>query len=210
MSGVIGSKEAAVERIRHLLTGAKNRTIIGIVGKPGAGKSTLSQFIVDQLRDQPITVVPMDGYHLSNEVLKNLSRSDRKGAPDTFDVQGFTSLLERIQSEKEDIYFPIFDRSIEESIAAQGVVRAETKIVIVEGNYLLHQQDGWQSVAQHCDEIWFIDIDDEIRLQRLIARHVAYGKSSEEAEKWSRGSDEANARLIAEGKSLADFVIFCD
>jgi pantothenate kinase len=208
MSAVISHKEAGLERITQLLARQEERYMLGIVGKPGAGKSTLSQYLIENLSRSPITVVPMDGYHLSNSVLQNLGRTDRKGAPDTFDVQGFTALLKRIRNEKDtDIYYPVFDRSIEESIAAQGVVGSETKLVIVEGNYLLHEEDGWESVASLLDEVWFIEMDDEIRLRRLIDRHIAFGKSPEAAESWSRGSDEVNARIIAQTKDRAQFII---
>jgi pantothenate kinase len=133
----------------------------------------------------------MDGFHLSNAVLAELHRLDRKGAPDTFDVAGFIALLTRIRNEEDShIYYPIFDRSIEESIAAQGVISSDTKVVIVEGNYLLHQEDGWQHVAKILHETWYIDIDDELRLERLIARH--------------------NAELIALGAERADYVIRLD
>jgi pantothenate kinase len=153
----------------------------------------------------------MDGYHLSNAVLQELGRADRKGAPDTFDVAGFASLLQRIRNEKSaDVYYPVFDRSIEESIAAQGVVTKETKVVIVEGNYLLHDSGGWEEIAELLDELWFIDVDDEKRLERLIARHIAYGKSPADAQSWSRGSDEVNARTIATGRSRAHAVIALD
>lgn len=211
MSATIPDKEAALERITQLLVDQDKRYLIGIVGKPGAGKSTLSQYLIDNLSGAPITVVPMDGYHLSNSVLEELGRADRKGAPDTFDIDGFAALLNRIRNEKNiDIYYPIFDRSIEESIAAQGVVRAKTKMVIVEGNYLLHGAGGWEEVADLLDEVWFIEIDDEIRLKRLIDRHITFGKSSAEAEAWSRGSDEVNARIIERTKSRAHAVIHLD
>lgn len=211
MTGVISGKEGALLRIRELLNRSTDRTFVGIVGKPGAGKSTLSAYLLQELKSSQVTVVPMDGYHLSNTVLQELGRADRKGAPDTFDVAGFASLLQRIRAEKSvDIYYPVFDRSIEESIAAQGVVTQETKVVIVEGNYLLHDSGGWEAIADLLDEIWFIDVDDEKRLERLIARHIAYGKSLEAAENWSRGSDEVNARTIAAGRSRAHAVITLD
>ena len=211
MTGVISGKEGALLRIRELLNRSTDRALVGIVGKPGAGKSTLSAYLLEELKSSEITVVSMDGYHLSNAVLQELGRADRKGAPDTFDVAGFASLLQRIRSEKSvDIYYPVFDRSIEESIAAQGVVTQETKVVIVEGNYLLHDTGGWEAIADLLDEIWFIDVDDEKRLERLIARHIAYGKSPEDAQSWSRGSDEVNARTIAAGRSRAHAVITLD
>ena len=211
MTGVISGKEGALLRIREFLNRSTDRALVGIVGKPGAGKSTLSAYLLQELKSSEVTVVPMDGYHLSNAVLQELGRADRKGAPDTFDVAGFASLLQRIRSEKSvDIYYPVFDRSIEESIAAQGVVTQETKVVIVEGNYLLHDTGGWEAIADLLDEIWFIDVDDEKRLERLIARHIAYGKSPEDAQSWSRGSDEVNARTIAAGRSRAHAVITLD
>ena len=211
MTGVISGKEGALLRIRELLNRSTDRALVGIVGKPGAGKSTLSAYLLQELKSSQVTVVPMDGYHLSNTVLQELGRADRKGAPDTFDVAGFASLLQRIRAEKSaDIYYPVFDRSIEESIAAQGVVTQKTKVVIIEGNYLLHDSGGWEAIADLLDEIWFIDVDDEKRLERLIARHIAYGKSPDAAENWSRGSDEVNARTIAAGRSRAHAVITLD
>ena len=211
MTGVISGKEGALLRIRELLNRSTDRALVGIVGKPGAGKSTLSAYLLQELKSSEATVVPMDGYHLSNAVLQELGRADRKGAPDTFDVAGFASLLQRIRVERSvDIYYPVFDRSIEESIAAQGVVTQGTRVVIVEGNYLLHDTGGWEVIADLLDEIWFIDVDDEKRLERLIARHIAYGKSPEDAASWSRGSDEVNARTIAAGSSRAHAVITLD
>jgi len=211
MTDVIKGKEGALQRITESLNRSTDRYLIGIVGKPGAGKSTLSAYLLEELHSSEVTVVPMDGYHLSNAVLQALGRADRKGAPDTFDVAGFASLLQRIRNEKSaDIYYPVFDRSIEESIAAQGVVTKETKVVIVEGNYLLHDSGGWEEIAELLDELWFIDVDDEKRLERLIARHIAYGKSPADAQSWSLGSDEVNARTIATGRSRAHAVIALD
>jgi len=211
MTDVIKGKEGALLRIKESLNRSTDRYLIGIVGKPGAGKSTLSAYLLEQLHSSEVTVVPMDGYHFSNAVLQALGRADRKGAPDTFDVAGFASLLQRIRNEKSvDIYYPVFDRSIEESIAAQGVVTKETKVVIVEGNYLLHDSGGWEAISELLDELWFIDVDDEKRLERLIARHIAYGKSPADAQSWSRGSDEVNARTIATGRSRAHAVIALD
>ena len=211
MTDVIKGREGALLRIKESLNRSTDRYLIGIVGKPGAGKSTLSAYLLEQLHSSEVTVVPMDGFHLSNAVLQALGRADRKGAPDTFDVAGFASLLQRIRNEKSvDVYYPVFDRSIEESIAAQGVVTKETKVVIVEGNYLLHDSGGWEVITELLDELWFIDVDDEQRLERLIARHIAYGKSPADAESWSRGSDEANARTIATGRSRAHAVIALD
>jgi pantothenate kinase len=207
----LASQVAALARIQEHLEKSTERVLIGIIGKPGAGKSTLSKFLMSKLPKEFVTVVPMDGYHLSNKILEELKRADRKGAPDTFDVSGFVSLIKRIRSEHtQNIYYPIFDRAIEESVAAQGVVTSATKVVIIEGNYLLHDESGWESCKDLLDESWMVDIDDDMRIARLISRHIAYGKEPEAAKAWAKGTDEENAKLIERGRNRADFVVAID
>ena len=211
MSEQLADQKAALARIQGHLEKSSERVLIGIIGKPGAGKSTLSKFLMSKLSKELVTVVPMDGYHLSNKVLKDLKRADRKGAPDTFDVAGFVSLVKRIRSEQtQNIYYPIFDRAIEESIAAQGVVTSATKVVIIEGNYLLHDEGGWEVINDLLDESWMVDVDDDKRISRLISRHIAYGKDPEAAKAWAKGTDEVNAKLIERGRTRADYVVAID
>jgi pantothenate kinase len=191
------SIELLFEQIQSLLDGECPRTLVGIVGKPGAGKSTVVDEISKKFGSKLVSIIPMDGFHLSNEELISLGRRDRKGAPDTFDVEGFTSLIERVKTNNYvDHKFPIFHREIEASIADEGIVPKESKVVVIEGNYLFSEDHNWNQVYPLLDHTWFIDINDEIRIERLIARHIRYGKTPEEAETWSRGSDETNARFI--------------
>ena len=207
----LADQQAALARIQGHLDKSKARVLIGIIGKPGAGKSTLSKFLMSKLPKDFVTVVPMDGYHLSNKVLKDIKKSDRKGAPDTFDVAGFASLVKRIRAEHtQNIYYPIFDRAIEESISAQGVVTSATKIVIIEGNYLLHDKGGWEVLKNLLDESWMVDVDEDKRISRLISRHIAFGKDPEAAKAWAKGSDEINAKTIEQGRDRADFVVAID
>jgi len=205
------SKEITKEEAKSIVVeyaAASTRTIIGIVGKPGGGKSTLSKFLLKGMDSTLVSVVPMDGFHLSNKVLKELGRSDRKGAQDTFDVNGFKTLIERIKLDNVDpIYYPIFDRSIEESIAAQGVVYPSTRVIIVEGNYLMHDNDGWQEISPLLDQSWYAFLEEDIRISRLISRHIAFGKDPESAKAWAKGSDQVNAELIELGVARCDFLI---
>ena len=205
------SKEISQEEAKAIVVegiAASTRTIIGIIGKPGGGKSTLSKYLLKGMDPTLVSVVPMDGFHLSNKVLKELGRSDRKGAQDTFDVNGFKTLIERIKLDNVDpIYYPIFDRSIEESIAAQGVVYPSTRVVIVEGNYLMHDGDGWQEISPLLDQSWYAFLEEDIRISRLISRHIAFGKDPESAKAWAKGSDQVNAELIEVGVGRCDFLI---
>jgi pantothenate kinase len=205
------SKEITKEEAKEMIAAAASgsiRTIIGIVGKPGGGKSTLSKYLVKGFDPLLVSVLPMDGFHLSNKVLKSLGRSERKGAPDTFDVKGFTNLLERIAHDHSNsIYYPIFDRSIEESIAAQGVVLPSTRVVIVEGNYLMHDQGGWEEVSPLLSQCWYAFLDEDVRISRLISRHIAFGKDPESAKEWAKGTDQRNAELIEAGVARCDFLV---
>jgi pantothenate kinase len=207
MSQVTLTFEQALSRVRDHLSNEKGRIIIGIIGKPGAGKSTLSTYLIEQLPQESVALVPMDGYHLSNKELDSLNRRDRKGAPDTFDSSGYAALLQRIATTNDDVYFPIFHREIEESIAAEGVVTTKTKVVLTEGNYLLYSQSGWNQVAPILTESWYVEVDDVVRLERLVDRHHFYGKERQAAYEWAHGTDENNARLVEETKKLADFLV---
>ena len=199
------SLDEVITRAKSLITG--ERKIVGLIGKPGAGKSTLSAQLIEHLGAQA-AILNMDGYHLSNLALRGLGRADRKGAPDTFDALGFTAILQRVKNQvDQDIYFPVFDRSIEESIAAQGVITPEIKLVITEGNYLLHNENNWGGVKELLDESWFIEVDDQIRIERLVNRHHKFGKSKADAHSWATGSDENNARIVAQTRELADVII---
>ena len=204
----ITSIDEVVDRAKSLMTSMSGeRKIVGLIGKPGAGKSTLSAQLIEKLGDQA-AILNMDGYHFSNLALRELGRADRKGAPDTFDALGFTEILKRVKHEvDQNIYFPVFDRSIEESIAAQGVITPEIKLVITEGNYLLHNDNNWGGVKKFLDESWFIEVDDQIRIERLVNRHHKFGKSKADAHSWATGSDENNAQVVARTRELADVII---
>ncbi|CDG80945.1 nucleoside/nucleotide kinase family protein [Janthinobacterium agaricidamnosum] len=195
-----------LQRIEALLASGSRR-LLGIVGPPGAGKSTLAQQLAEALGDKAV-VVPMDGYHLANAELNRLQRRHRKGAQDTFDSAGYVALLRRLRDNTpgETVYAPEFDRNLEEPVAGAIAIDSKTPLVITEGNYLLLEQGPWVHVKPLLDEVWYVDIDSALRQSRLVERHVRFGRAQGDALNWVANTDEPNARLIEATAPRADLV----
>jgi pantothenate kinase len=151
----------------------------------------------------------MDGFHLANEELARLGRAERKGAPDTFDVFGYRSLLERLRARRpsETVYAPVFQRKIEQAIAGFIPVGPEVELIITEGNYLLLGDGPWAPVATMLDKCWFIEVAEEEQRRRLLERHTGNGRSRDAALAWIEHTDMPNARRIAASRHRAHQII---
>jgi pantothenate kinase len=199
--------QQAVAELRSRLT-AGRRVLLGVAGSPGSGKSTFSACLADALGPDSALVVPMDGFHLGNAIIDGTPLRQRKGAPDTFDVGGYLSLLMRlVRRDEEVVYAPEFRRTIDEPVAASLAIPATVPVIITEGNYLLSDAPRWQQVRAQLDEVWFIDTPHDLRLARLVERHMFYGMDRAAAEAWANGPDAANARLIEATRSRADRIM---
>lgn len=197
--------EDAAQRVLALTEGA-DRILIGIVGAPGVGKSTFAGDVTRQLGQQAICV-GMDGFHLANTVLTSLGRAHAKGAIDTFDAAGFVNLVHRLARAEEEItYAPEFRREIDESVAGAIPVPRSTRIVILEGNYLLVDADPWRAIPDLLTESWYLVVDEDIRLSRLQERHRRFGASPELAREKAFGNDQSNAQLIMGSRERADLI----
>jgi pantothenate kinase len=192
------------------LTRADRRSVLGITGAPGAGKSTLAAALVERLRADGIAVahVPMDGFHLADAALTERGILDRKGAIETFDVHGYVALLRRLRTELDhDVLAPDFERTLEQPIAGAISVRPRDRLVVTEGNYLLDEEGAWPAARAALHGTWFVELDDRIRVERLVRRHVEFGKTDAEAAAWVAQVDEANARRVLARRSAADLVV---
>lgn len=182
------------------------RVIIGIAGGPGAGKSTLAEAVAAAYGPAAV-LVGMDGFHLAQRVLDDLGLADVKGAPGTFDAAGYLALLQRLRQPQPGvtIYAPEFRRDLEEPIAGAVPVPAAAKVVLTEGNYLLHDGDPWAQVRDQLTEVWFLDVPESERIDRLVARHIRYGRTPQEARRRAvSGSDARNAAAVTRSRDRAD------
>jgi pantothenate kinase len=180
--------------------------VLGIVGAPASGKTTLARMLANEL-GKCAAVVGMDGFHLAEVELQRLGRTEHKGAPDTFDAAGYVHLIRRLAEGQEMVYAPEFRREIEESIAGAVPVPPNVQLVITEGNYLLLQDDPWSAIRPLLTEAWFVDQDEPRRIERLVARHRRYGWSLGAARQRALGSDQRNAELIDQTRDRADLVL---
>jgi pantothenate kinase len=194
------------------LVGDSSRAILGIAGSPGAGKSTLVEVLVDRIRavkgDDWVAHIPMDGFHLADAQLDRIGARSRKGAPDTFDAAGYAHLLERVKREIDHpVYVPGFDRTLEQPLAAALVVLPSARLVVTEGNYLLLDDPDWTRARAAMDAVWFVVAEEAMRVERLVARHIQFGKTPNEARAWVATTDQCNAELVASTVGRADRVI---
>jgi pantothenate kinase len=191
------------------------RFLLGLAGPPAAGKSTLARALVNgvnaRLGADTAAYVPMDGFHLSNAQLDRLGLRGRKGAPDTFDANGYVHLLRRLRSDHErPVYAPAFDRALEEPVAAGLVVLPDTRLVVTEGNYLADDGPDWEHVRDLLDELWFIDTPEAVRETRLLDRHLAGGRGKEEALAFIAASERPNAARAEAGREACTRLVVLD
>ncbi len=200
---------AALAKTIRDKAGSAERFMIAIAGAPASGKSTLSENLRSELEKlgEAAIVVPMDGFHYDDIILNARGHRSRKGAPFTFDVRGFESLLKRIKAREPEIAIAVFDRSMELSRAAADIVDEKAKFVLVEGNYLLLNQPPWNGLRQLFDFSIYLNVPIEELERRLIKRWLDHGFDMNHATNWIANNDIHNIREVIANSSGADLAI---
>jgi len=187
--------------------GKAERFVVAIAGPPGSGKSTLAERLSEVLPADRTAIVPMDGFHFDDIVLNQRGLRPRKGAPETFDYPGFASLLKRIRTGEADIAIPVFDRSMELSRAGAAIIGSDVKFVLVEGNYLLLDEQPWSALGSLFDFSIFLDVPRFELERRLMERWREHGKSDEDARSWIASNDMPNIERVLARRRPADLVV---
>lgn len=178
--------------------------LLGLTGAPGVGKSTLAARLAEEWG---AVVVPMDGFHCADVELRRRGLLERKGVPDSFDAEGLAALLRRVRDREELVLAPAFERDLEQPLAGALPVPGSADLVVVEGSYLLLDEPRWAAVRALLDGVWHLRLPEPLRRQRLLARHVTFGKSPAEAEEWVSRVDDPNAVLVEAAAGRADLVL---
>ncbi len=181
------------------------RKLIAIAGPPAAGKSTVAEAVTQAL-GPTATLVPMDGFHFSNAILDARDLRARKGAPETFDLAGFKALMSRLMVEGE-VAVPTFDRALDSSIGSSVLVEPVHDLIVVEGNYLLLDEDGWRDLAGHWDMSVFLSVPFETLEARLIQRWLDHGMDEDAARHRAMSNDIPNALRVVENVQAADLIV---
>jgi pantothenate kinase len=184
------------------------RRIVAVAGAPGSGKSTFAERL-QGLADGRVAaqVLAMDGFHYDDLVLEARGHRPRKGAPHTFDVGGLAATLARLAADRGDVAVPVFDRSIEIARAGARIIAAATRLIIVEGNYLLLDQPDWAALRPHFDLTVFLEVPEPVLEARLRDRWVGYGMDEGAIREKLEGNDLPNMRLVLARSVPADVVV---
>ncbi|CAK9157316.1 unnamed protein product [Ilex paraguariensis] len=220
---------ALAERLVRTAAAASNfhfKHIVGLAGTPGSGKSTLAfevarrvntlwpqkSFLLDSSVEPPdvALVLPMDGFHLYRHQLDAMEDPEeayaRRGAPWTFDPELLLRCLRTLRNEGS-VYAPSFDHGVGDPVEDDIFVNFQHKVVIVEGNYLLLEEGSWKEISYLFDDKWFIEVDIDKAMQRVLKRHISTGKPPDIAKWRIEYNDRPNAELINKSKTNADLVI---
>ena len=200
--------DGCLERIVALPRGS--RRIVAIAGPPGSGKSTLADELCAALthRGTSAAVLPMDGFHYDDTILRARGLMPRKGSPETFDIDGLDHMLERLaRNDAPEVAVPVFDRTLEIARNAARIIPQATDILLAEGNYLLLDRPGWAGLARHFDLTIALHEAPVVLHARLMRRWCDLGLPETEAAAKVDGNDMPNGHAVLTKSRPADITL---
>lgn len=207
-----------IEYLLNLLHTKNARSVIGLAGLPGSGKTTITQKWESQINHLAgagtVKALSMDGFHLTKAQLRQMPDPEKvfahRGAHWTFDAVGFNRKVRELQAAgaQHVVFWPAFEHAIGDPIENAIEIPATCRIVLVEGLYLLYREGEWGALEGAFDETWYLDTPMDISMTRLIARHQqAWNFTEAQARQRVESNDYKNALLVASTRSQADRIV---
>lgn len=207
-TGIAGLARLLISRA----TDPKRRAVLAIAGIPGSGKSTLAIAVTEAINHaQPGSAMAfgMDGFHMTNAKLDSLGLRQRKGAPQTFEAHQYLKVLAQLRDTGRRVSVPVFDRDLDEPVFTgkpEHTAGDRTRFIITEGNYLLLDTLPWTAIDELADVTVLIDTPAEQAKQWIIKRHIAFGRTPQEAKHWYETNDQLNTEHIHRHSRHADHI----
>jgi pantothenate kinase len=204
-----------LELVSQQSDGPDRRILIAMAGLPGSGKSTVAIRLTEAVNAHAgagaMIALGMDGFHFSKAELSRFADPaealKRRGAPWTFDARALAQRLLDLRQQEAPVMWPDFEHGVGDPVADAITVRPSTRIVLIEGLYLMHDDHGWQH-APLFDECWFLDVTMEVAMDRLVLRHMAANNQSREvAMQRLAVNDRLNADIVQKSRARAQYLI---
>ena len=209
-----------LEKLTAMQRTAGRRILVLLAAPPGAGKSTLASFLERLSRERaglyPVQAVGMDGFHRRQEYLlshtaeregKTIRLVEIKGAPVTFDLEKLLSAVRRVAA-GEVCGWPVYDRMLHNPV--EDALTVDGEIVLLEGNYLLLDEDGWRGLKDYADYTISVSAEEGFLRERLIDRRIKTGAEREAAIRFVDFSDMPNVRTCLAKTGPADLELAVD
>ena len=192
----------------HIDNNDKNRYFIALSGPPASGKSTISENLAKDLSANGYnsSILQMDGFHYDDLILKEKKLLSKKGAPETFDVMGLINFVSRLHKEDE-VVIPIFDRSLELSRSSAVIISKNTKVIIVEGNYVLLNSYPWSELHKFFNTTVMINCEKKILENRLIERWKNFNLPKKEIDEKVYKNDLPNGVNVLKNSIAAEYIL---
>jgi pantothenate kinase len=195
------------------------RLMVAVAGPPGSGKTVFAATLVAVVNAEAeynlAVLVGLDGWHYPNAYLaihftqrgrQRIPLRSIKGAPETFDAAAAYDCLSKIRR-GEQVSFPIYSRRLHEPIPSAGTIDVSFRIVVVEGNYLLLDEDPWERFRQLFDVSLFVSAGPETLMDGLRERHLRGGKTPAATERQIREVDLPNAQRVGASMVHAQLLV---
>ncbi|MDN5371223.1 MAG: type pantothenate kinase [Carnobacterium sp.] len=138
--------------------------IIGIAGSVAVGKSTTARLLQTMLsrvyKEKSVELITTDGFLYPNKTLVEKNIMNRKGFPESYDMQQLISFLGDVKNGKSSVVSPVYSHEFYDIIEGEKHVLEQPDILIVEGINVLQLPANQQIyISDFFDFSIFVDAE---------------------------------------------------